>query len=128
MKLVLLFAGLLLAAYTVGCVSIGAHVQNVGLSKSNIYAGTKTDFAVIRIATGRERTGTSEIEWARTLAPIAVIDLPFSLVMDTVLFPIDGIRQGVIAIKNTNTKTNSVVQADPAYPPQVASTQNADVR
>ena len=72
---------------------------------------------MIRLATGRERTGTSEKEWARSLAPIAVIDLPFSLVMDTVLFPIDGIRQGIIATKNTDTKNNF---GEPAASPYVS--------
>lgn len=84
------------------CASAGQHAHNIGSRKSNIYAATKLDYTVIRTATGMERTGGEEQDWAKSLAPIAMLDLPFSLTMDTLLLPFDLVRQGVISTRNTD--------------------------
>ena len=44
------------------------------------------------------------------VVPIHIIDLPISLVTDTVLFPIDVIR--------TRQREKNIQQAGPGYPPQ----------
>jgi len=92
-----------LAICVQSCASVGQHTRNIGSSKSNIYSGTKLDVTVIRTATGLERTGGEGQDWAKSLAPIAMLDLPFSLTMDTLLLPVDLVRQGVISIQNTDS-------------------------
>ena len=101
-KLTRIVVSLALATHVAGCASIGKHVQNIGSSESNIYAGTRLDCDVLRLATGKEQTDRTGEEWARSLTPLVVVDLPFSFVMDTALLPIDAIRQGVIASKTAN--------------------------
>ena len=57
--------------------------------ESPIYAATRIDFYIIYNAWFNQNNKEASIRTFRALAPLAIIDLPFAAVIDTVALPYD---------------------------------------
>jgi len=76
-----LFFGMLAVALLAGCSTLAETYDDRPRCGVHPYCGASTDIEVIKAATD-ENAGIF-----RALVPLAVIDLPFSLVADTLLLP-----------------------------------------
>jgi uncharacterized protein YceK len=76
-----LFFGMLTVALLTGCSTLAETFDDRPRCGVHPYCGVSTDIEVIKAAT-EENAGIF-----RALVPLAVIDLPFSLVADTLLLP-----------------------------------------
>ena len=80
-----------------GCGTIVAHTDQTGLSGSvnhGLYRGVRTDWDWLNNAHGETSLGV----------PLYFVDMPFSLVFDTVFLPLDAI---LVAAKSEPVKTES---------------------
>lgn len=75
------FLGILAVALLAGCSTLSETFDDRPRCGPHPYCGTSTDIEVIKAATD-ENPGVF-----RVLAPLALIDLPFSLVADTLFLP-----------------------------------------
>lgn len=83
--------------YFSGCSSIGAHINYKTYTRYDYYAGTQSDIELLS-ELGKPCGGCFVDILTPTLffmtGAYAVIDLPFSIILDTVLLPVDYIRAG----------------------------------
>lgn len=92
-----LLIGLILLVLSIvsGCSSIGAHINYKTYTKYDYYAGTQSDIELLS-ELGEPCSGCfvdiSSPALIIIVGVYAIIDLPFSAVLDTVLLPVDFIR------------------------------------
>ncbi len=86
-KAYVIFGGL----FCTSCASIGTHTIQIQ-HPPQLYPGARIDFGIIRYAIDTSYQDSIGKDFFVAYAPLAAVDLPFSVVLDTIFLPIDGTR------------------------------------
>ncbi len=80
---------LILSTFLTGCASIGSRgISSMGDNPLGLYPGVRTDFHILRMSFSSKTSETDEKNNV-FLFVYAIIDFPFSLVLDTICLPYD---------------------------------------
>ncbi len=90
MKLLVITVFALLLA---SCASIARHGFYDGVNPESVYCGTKDDYREI-ISVGKSGRGDDSVAWWIAFLPFVIIDLPLSVISDTVFLPFDLLSDG----------------------------------